>query len=77
MLRCTEARIFEKVMRDQVDRAVEAACTKFWYARMIPEQEKAVRSFVSGRDVFHSVPTGSGKSICFAALPWIFDELQQ
>ena len=42
---------------------------KLGYAGLTPEQEKVVRSFVSGRDVFLSLPTGSGKSLCFAALP--------
>ena len=60
-----------------LDQAIEAACTKLGYAGLIPEQEKAVRSFVSGRDVFLSLPTGSGKSICFAVLLWIFNELHQ
>ena len=63
--------------QSRVDQAIEAACTKLGYARLIPEQEKAVRSFVSGRDEFLSLPTGSGKSVYFAALPWIYDELHQ
>ena len=63
--------------QSRVDRAIEAVCTNLGYAGLTPEQEKGVRSFVSGRDVFLSLPTGSGKSLCFAALPWIFDELHQ
>ena len=63
--------------QSRIDRAIEAVCTNLGYAGLTPEQEKAVRSFVSGRDVFLSLPTGSGKSLCFAALPWIFDELHQ
>ena len=63
--------------QSRVDRAIEAVCTKLGYAGLIPEQEKAVRSFVSSRDEFLSLPTGSGKSVCFAVLPWIFNELHQ
>ena len=40
---------------------IEAACTKLGFARLIPEQEKAVRSFVGGQNEFLSLPTGSGK----------------
>ena len=35
----------------------------------------AVLSFLKGSDVFVSLPTGSGKSLCFALLPFVFDEL--
>ena len=38
--------------QSRVDRAIEAACTKLGYAGLTLDQEKAVKSFVSGRDVF-------------------------
>lgn len=62
-------------MATSVDRAIEAACRRLGYVGLKAEQDKAIRSFLSGQDVFLSLPTGSGKSLCFAALPWIFDEL--
>ena len=40
------------------------------------EQSQAIRSFVSGRDVFVTVPTGYGKSFCYALLPLVFDRLR-
>ena len=39
------------------------------------EQLKAAREFISGRDVFVCLPTGSGKSMCYGCLPYAFDEL--
>ena len=37
--------------------------------------DEAVRTVLSGRDTFVSLPTGYGKSIIYAALPLIFDRL--
>ena len=31
--------------------------------------------FVNGRDMFAVLPTGYGKTLCYACLPLIFDEL--
>ena len=39
------------------------------------KQDEAIRTVLSGRDTFVSLPTGYGKSIIYAALPLIFDRL--
>ena len=39
------------------------------------EQEKALRSFIKGEDLYFSAPTGYGKSFIFQALPLIVDHL--
>ncbi len=36
----------------------------------------AILSFVQGKDIFVSLPRGSGKSYCFYALPLFFDKLR-
>ena len=33
--------------------------------------------FMHGNDVFGVLPTGYGKRLCYACLPWMFDELHK
>ena len=46
------------------------------YAEIRLLQETAVRAFVTGIDVFLSIPTGGGKSLCYAVLPRVLDMLR-
>ena len=46
------------------------------YTSLKPEQESAIVSFLAGNDVFVSLPTGYGKTLCYAALPYAFDQLR-
>lgn len=46
--------------------AVTESVQELGYEKPTPDQEEAIVKFVSGRDVFISLPTGSGKSVCFA-----------
>ena len=39
------------------------------------EQLVAISHFVTGKDVFVALPTGYGKTVCYAALPGIFDKI--
>ena len=43
---------------------------------MEPEQLQVVVEFLSGKDVFAVLPTGFGKSLCYAVLPLAFDQLR-
>ena len=39
------------------------------------EQEEAIRSILTGKDTFVSLPSGYGKSLICAALPMVFDRV--
>ena len=43
------------------------------YASLKPEQEKVFSEFLGRKDVFVFLPTGLGKSFCYAALLLAFD----
>ena len=62
--------------RHTIDRAIAEAVRKLDYSRATDDQANAIREFVAGRDVFVTLPTGSGKSLCYAALPFVFDFLR-
>lgn len=52
---------------------INEAATSLGYTRLKNEQKGALHAFVSGKDVFVSLPTGYGKSLCYALLPSVFD----
>ena len=65
-----------KYSREQIDAAIDAAMQVFGLKSLKYQQREAIREFVSGRDVFVSLPTGFGKSYCYALLPTVFDSLR-
>ena len=56
---------------------LQAAARWMGYSTLRQHQIEAVSLFMSGRDVFVSLPTGSGKSLCYCILPGMFDAIQQ
>ena len=57
-------------------RAIRTVAACYGYENLKEEQESALEEFVSGKDVFVSLPTGSGKSLCYGLLPSVFDTLR-
>ena len=52
---------------------IEEAARAMGYQNLKKEQLKVVSSFIAGNDVFVALPTGFGKSLCFASLPSTFN----
>ena len=61
---------------EDIERAIDTAMRKAEVKELKKEQRGTIHEFVSGRDVFVSLPTGYGKSFCYALLPAVFDELR-
>ena len=65
----------------QSDCVLEASATfaakKLGYDQLRDLQRKVILEFVKGNDVFGVLPTGYGKSLCYACLPDLFDHLLQ
>ena len=57
--------------------AILGAFGQLEYKSPTGDQEEAILEFVKGHDVFVSLPTGAGKSLCYASLPYIFDSIRQ
>jgi superfamily II DNA helicase RecQ len=63
--------------REDIDRAVRAAAQEMGYSKLRENQETVVKTFLQCRDVFVSLPTGSGKSLCYCILPLVFDKIKR
>ena len=56
-----------------VEGAISYGTKRLSIEQLNGKQREAVVSFVEGKDVFVSLPTGFGKSICFQILPFVLD----
>ena len=65
-LKCT-------VASDVVENFIMNAVQKLGYDRTTLKQGKVIREVLLWRDVLVSLPTGEGKSLCYASLPLEFD----
>ena len=58
------------------EKAIDSACSTVGIASLKAKQWEAITRFVGGEDVFICLPTGFGKSLCYALLPLVFDYLR-
>lgn len=54
--------------------ALDEVLKETGYMQLKPKQQEAIEDFVSGKDVFFSLPTGYGKSVG-GILPSLFDKM--
>ena len=54
---------------ESLDAVIIRASQRLGYSSVRDKQLLAIRTFMEGNDVFISLPTGSGKSLCYAVLP--------
>ena len=70
-------RLQKKIDFVRVTRAIEASVRALGYEKVRQEQFDVVLNFLKGNDVFVSLPTGGGKSLCYACLPLVYDWLRE
>lgn len=56
--------------------AISESAKQLGLEKLKEKQLEAVSSFVRGHDTFVSLPTGYGKSVIYAILPFVFDKLK-
>jgi superfamily II DNA helicase RecQ len=65
-----------RVRKATLDRAIVEASNSLGYFDVKKKQREVIVAFVEGKDVFVALPTGSGKSLCYAIMPVLFDILR-
>ena len=62
---------------ETITASINYAFLELGYASTTDDQEESIKRFLEGRDVFISLPTGEGKSLCYTTLPYVFDYLKR
>ena len=55
----------EMAINEDIEAAIAAVFSQLGYPVVKAEQLEAVREFMKGQDNFVTIPTGSGKSLCY------------
>ena len=63
------------IFRTDIDTVMEAVAASLGYNHLKDQQKVVISSFVLGSDVFAILPTGFGKTLCYACLPNVFNKL--
>ena len=63
--------------RDLATVAIAEATKLLGYKQLRAKREQAITQFLKGNDVIVSLPTGSGKSLCYWILPYSFDFIRR
>ena len=58
-------------MERDLDSIIDRAAAKLGYETIKDGQRETVKKFVKGNDVFVALPTGFGKSFCYAVLRFL------
>ena len=64
-------------LSSNISDAILAAAREMGYDNLRENQIKVLSFFLGGRDTFVSLPTGSGKSLCYCILPLANDFLRR
>ena len=67
---------FIDVPSEQIEEALAMVCHFFNLDELHADQIAALKSFIRGKDLYFSAPTGYGKSLIFQCLPLIVDLLK-
>lgn len=65
----------DRSRKESILKVIREAGSALSISSLTEDQERSVYHFIDGRDVLVCLPTGSGKSICYAILPLVFDAL--
>lgn len=59
-----------------IEAAIAEGLQKLGFESLKEQQRAAIVTFLQQKDTFVSLPTGYGKSIIYAMLPYVFDRLR-
>ena len=69
--------IMTKFPAAAIDKAITAACVVIGVVALKDKQWQAIECFIQGNDVFVCLPTGFGKSQCYALLLLVYENLKK